>query len=329
MDFTLGYLLNLILIFGLIFPIVYYSIYKQKADSKFKRCLLFLVLGILAFFFVSSFNRRVQTQWIIVVCIPAFLLTFDFILRHKTSRNWLYRLGLVSAAILLFARLGLVFEPLFPVAYESHGNKEWAQSVADVAQQRPVVFINSYRNAPMYAYYSGGTSFSLNNMMYRKNQYSIDKSEERIRGEDVLLISKKKKAEKFEFTTGRGGVQSGVYMDNFRSFRKLEGLLPDPVPRDADTLDLMVINPYDFSVNMDDLTFAMAYLNGYKQVMETHATDVLLDDGDSPIIRAGDTLSFRVLVPAPKRKDHSYVRIGISGNTLFWGLNGKPTRIRP
>ena len=330
MDFTLGYLLNLILIFGLIFPVVYYSIFKQKADSKFKRSLLFIVLGILTFFFVSSFNRRVQTQWIIIVCIPAALLTYDFILKHATARQWLYRLSLTSAVILFFARIGLIYEPLFPVAYETHGNKEWAQTVSEVARERPVVFINSYRNAPMYAFYSGGTSFSLNNLLYRKNQYSIDGSEENVRGKDVLLISKKKKEEEFEFTTGRGGLQSGIIKENFRSYRKLEGILPNPVPREADTLDLKVINPYPFSVNVDDLSFGMAYLNIYKQVMETHPTKVILDKVPLPhIIKAGDTLMCRVLVSKPRSKDHSYVRIGISENTLFWGLNGKPTRIKP
>ena len=112
MDFTLGYLLNLILIFGLIFPVVYYSIFRQKSDSKFKRTLLFIFLGILVFFFVSSFNRRVQTQWIIIVCIPAVLLTYDFVLRHATSRKWLYKLGIASAAIILFDRIGLIYEPI-------------------------------------------------------------------------------------------------------------------------------------------------------------------------------------------------------------------------
>ena len=329
MDFTLGYLLNLILIFGLIFPVVYYSVYRQKSDSKFKRTLLFIFLGILAFFFVSSFNRRVQTQWIIIVCIPAVLLTYDFVLRHATSRKWLYKLGITSAAILLIARIGLIYEPLFPVAYETHGNKEWAETVAEVAQERPVVFINSYRNAPMYAFYSGGTSFSLNNMLYRKNQYYIDTSEEKVRGKDVLLVSKKKQEEEFEFTTGKGGRQTGIIMKNFRSLRKLEAILSTPVPREADTLTLEVINPYPFSVNMNELSFGMAYLNAYKQVMETHPTEVLLNESELPILRAGDTLKCRVLVPNPRRQTHSYIRIGIAENTLFWGLNGKPTRITP
>ncbi|MBT8236058.1 MAG: glycosyltransferase family 39 protein [Bacteroidia bacterium] len=329
MDFTLGYLLNLILIFGLIFPVVYYSIFRQRPDSMFKRCLLFLVLGFLTFFFVSSFNRRVQTQWIIIVCIPAVLLTYDFILRHSTSSKWLYKLGIASAAILLFARLGLIYEPLFPVAYETHGNKEWAQTVANVAQERPVVFVNSYRNAPMYAFYSEGTSFSLNNMMYRKNQYSIDSSEEKVRGKDVLVISKKRRYEEYEFTTGRGGTQTGMLKKNFHSYRKLEAIISAPIPRDADTLVLEVINPYPFSVNVEDLSFGMAYLNSYKQVMETHATEIILNDGELPILRAEDTLRCRILIPDPRIDTHSYLRVGISENTLFWGLNGKPTSIIP
>ena len=118
-------------------------------------------------------------------------------------------------------------------------------------------------------------------------------------------------------------------MKNFHSYRKLEAVLAIPVPRDADTLGLEVINPYPFSVNVDELSFGMAYLNSYKQVMETHATEVILKDGELPILRAEDTLRCRILVPKPRSKTHSYIRVGISENTLFWGLNGKPTRIKP
>jgi len=118
-------------------------------------------------------------------------------------------------------------------------------------------------------------------------------------------------------------------MKSFRSLRKLEAILSAPVPREADTLALEVINTYPFSVNVDELSFGMAYLNAYKQVVETHSTEVLIDESELPILRAGDTLKCRVLVPNPRRQTHSYIRIGIAENTLFWGLNGKPTRITP
>ena len=68
--FTLGYLLNLIVNFGLFFPFAYWALFKKKADGPFDKALLFLSYGVIIFFFLSSFQRRTQTQWVIIICIP-------------------------------------------------------------------------------------------------------------------------------------------------------------------------------------------------------------------------------------------------------------------
>ena len=41
----------------------------------------------------------------------------------------------------------------------------------------------------MYSFYTGGDSFSLNNLYYRKNQYSIDDSESKVQHKKVLYVS--------------------------------------------------------------------------------------------------------------------------------------------
>ena len=328
-DFTLGFFLNLILIFGLVFPVAYYALFRQKAENEFKKALLFIVFGVLAFFFISSFNRRIQTQWIIVVCIPAFLLIYDFILIHPSSRKWSFKLGIASAVILLYARLGLILDPLFPVPYESHGNKEWARAIEAVAQERPVVFENSWRNASMYAFYTRKNAYSLNSVGYRKNQFSIDSSEDKVRGKDVLYISSDAENKEYEFTNGKGGKQFGNRYDDFSSYRKLECLFESPVQRDADSVALKIHNPYPFTIHLNKLVFGVAYLNKYKQVMETHHSDITLVEGTLPLIRSNDTLSCKLAIPRPRQKDHAYLRACISENNLIWGLNGKPTKITP
>ena len=326
-DFTLGFFLNLVLIFGLVFPLCYYALFRQKGKHLFKRALLFIVFGVLAFFFFSSFNRRIQTQWILVVCIPAIPLIYTYILDHKGMRRWLFNLGIASVVILLFARVGLVFEPLFPVAYESHGNEEWAKSIEAVAGDQPVVFENSYRNASMYGFYTGKKAYSLNLVYYRKNQYSLDDSEDRIRGQDVLFIPAKKGNGEFEFTTGKGDTQWGYFQTNFRSYRKLECYITDPVSRKKDALPLKIYNPYPFEIDRSELEFGVAYLNEYKQMIETHKARVTFPLDTAPAIRSRDTLAGLLKLPVPLKPDHAYIRVTISENDLFWGLNGKPLQL--
>lgn len=326
-DFTLGYFLNLILIFGLIFPICYYAIFRQRASAPFKRALLFIVFGVLIFFFFSSFNRRIQTQWILVVCVPAILLIYSFILSHRGSRKWIFKLGVISAVILLYARLGLVFEPLFPITYESHGNQKWAVSIEDVAGDRPVVFENSYRNASMYGFYTGKVAFSLNQVNYRKNQYSLDQSEERVRGKEVLFIPVSNEMGDHVFTTGRGDTQKGYFIENFKSYRKLEIHIEDPAPKQSDSISMKLYNPYSFDIDLSDLSFKAAFLNAYKQLMETRPAEVTFAPAGQTVLRSRDTLGGILKLPAPGKNNHTYFRVVVSENDLFSGLNGKPIRL--
>lgn len=326
-DFTLGFFLNLVLIFGLIFPLCYFALFRQKGDNLFKRVLLFIVFGVLAFFFFSSFNRRIQTQWILVVCIPAITLIYEYILDHKSMKKWLFNLGIASVLILLYARLGLVFEPLFPIPYESHGNQEWAQSIEAVAGDRPVVFENSYRNASMYGFYTRKNAYTLNQVIYRKNQYSLDHSEERIRGKEVLFIPTLNDIGEFEFTTGRGSTQRGFYKANFRSYRKLECHIANPATIQKDTLTFKIYNPYAFDINLSELEFGVAYLNTYKKVMEVHRAEATFPPEALSTIQSRDTLFGSLRLPVPSNGDHTHIRVTISENDLFWGLNGKPTRL--
>src|SRR5690606_15937918 len=181
-EFTLGYFLNLIAIIGVLFYWIYGAFFTFRAKGPFSRALVFLVYGVVLFFFVSSFNRRVQAQWAIVITIPLAIIAFERLLESARILKWVLRLGLVSLALLLYARAWLVDHRLFPMLYETHGNKAWVAALHEKAGELPVVFENSYRLAPKYEFYSGVPAMSLNNFMYRKNQYSIDGSEERFRG---------------------------------------------------------------------------------------------------------------------------------------------------
>ncbi len=173
-DFTLGFFVNLIVLFGLTFPWIYRALLKTKKSDKFNKALLYLIYGIIAFFFISSFNRRIQTQWLIVICIPMIVVVYNQILQDRITRKWIFILGTANIIILMFLRIGLIYSPLFPIVYESHGNKDWVNEISSKVGTIPVVFENSYTDAPMYTFYSGNTSYSLNNIRYRQNQFSID-----------------------------------------------------------------------------------------------------------------------------------------------------------
>ena len=329
MDFTLGFFINIVALFGLTFPWVYQALFKTKATDLFTKALLYLSYGILVFFFVSSFQRRVQTQWIIIICIPMSILVYQYMLKHATSMKWIFRLGLVNIAILLYLRVGLVFESLFPIVYETHGNTTWVQKITSQIEDVPVVFENSYRMAPMYAFYSGKRSYSLNNAWYRENQYSIDASESYVQNQKVLYISRYLNKGDISYTMPDGTLYYGVYIDDFESFRKLRVLFENsPVSLSADSVTFTVYNPYTEQVPVKKLQFGLVFLNAYKQLLEIKSIEVIPSVENIEYLAPLEHTKFRFKIPTPDTKDGAYLKIVISENGLRWGLNGLNTKIK-
>ncbi|NNM18567.1 MAG: 4-amino-4-deoxy-L-arabinose transferase [Croceitalea sp.] len=320
--FTLGYILNLIVNFGLLFPWFYWALFKAKTKNPFNRALVYLSYGIILFFFISSFQRRTQAQWVIAMCIPMFVLAFGLLLENQQARKWMLRLSLLSLFVLLYARVGLVHQPLFPIVYETHGNKQWVASVEKHAGEVPVIFENSYRRAPMYAFYSGNSSFSLNNIYYRLNQYSIDGSEAKFQEKRIAYISKYTTLGDFTYNMPNGDLFYGRFIDNFESYRNLRCFI------EGETIDLnkqnhllKIYNPYDKNIVLSKIKFHVGYLNAYKQINEVLPLNYELRDNNQKELLANDTTYLQISMPKSKKEKPFYLKFAISENGLPPGIN--------
>jgi len=327
-DNTLAFLLNLLALFGFTFPFIYYSLYKTKITDKFTRALVFLSYGVVVFFFISSFSRLVQAQWLVVISIPLAILVFNEMLENENTRKWIFRLGILNIAILLFLRIGLVHEELFPIHYESHGNKKWTSELHSQIGDMPIVFENSYRRAPMYSFYTGVETYSLNNLFYRKNQYSLDQSEAKVRHERVLYVSEYLGKGDIEYTQGDGKLLRGRFVDDFESFRKLKCIVEGKSfsPGSDEETVLKVFNPYGFDIDLEKLKFGLVYLDKYKKVIEIYSLKTVRSSKKISSLKSNETTEFTFKLPK-KVFNPTYMRIGISENGWPLGLNGETKRL--
>lgn len=328
--FTVGFFVNLIAIFGLTFPLFYWVLLKTKVKDDFTKALVFLSYGIILFFFMSSFFKRVQTQWVIVISIPMALIVFNYIVVNENIRKWVFRLGIVNVAILLFLRIGLIYKPFFPSYYETHGNKAWVKKIFSEAGDTPVVFENSYRNAPMYAFYSGKTSLSLNNIYYRRNQYSIDGSESKVQHKKVLFVSKNLSQKEFFFTQVDGTKYYGKYIDDFESFRKLRCFVNEERIGFEQNQEILVkvYNPYNTDIDLEKIKFGIAYLNHYKEVRDVQPITVSPIDTTILRLKSNDTTNFTFKLAETQIKDPGYFKVVISENDIEYSLNGNNIKIK-
>ncbi len=326
--FTLGYLLNLVALFGFTFPFVYRALFRTKSRTQFDKALLFLTYGFLIFFFASSFQRHVQTQWLIVICIPMGILVAQHLMSEAATRKWIWRLGIVNILVLGWLRVGLVFQEASPKIYESHGNKTWVRELDSVARGGPVVFANSYQRASIYQFYSRKPSFSLNNAYYRKNQYSIDGSEEIFRGKDVYYVYKRQKQGDHYFRNPKNEKVFGTFIQNFNPYRRLAaGVIEEGRLVPGEQYRMWVYNPYEVGIPSSSLQFGINYLDRAKKPVEIRpiAHDKLPFEDLAP----KDTVRFNFIMPSPQQPHPYYARAVISENGLFWGINGSAKKIEP
>ena len=322
--FTLGFFLNLIAIFGFTFPIAYWALFKTKFSNTFVKALVYLTYGVIIFFFISSFSKRVQTQWVIIISIPMAIIIFNYILENQIFRKWIYILGIVNIVLLSYARLGLIHEALLPIHYETHGNKYFAEIVEKEAGDTPVIFENSYRKTPMYAFYSGNTSFSLNNIFYRQNQYTIDDSESKVQHQKILYISKYLNKEKITFNKRNSkSIYYGKYINNFESFRKLSCFIDNKsITYDTTkTHILKIYNPYTIDIDLKKLKFKIAYLSEYKKLLEQKSLSLTAIDSSLSTLKSKDTTYFNFKFPEKTIQNSGYFKFSISENDLPYGIN--------
>ncbi len=326
--FTLGYLLNLIVNFGLLFPLFYWALFKTKGTDLFTRGLLFLSYGVIFFFLISSFQKRTQAQWVIVLCIPMAILAYRFILGNAVWRKWLVRIAVVSFVLFLYARAWLVYQPLLPKVYETHYNKEWVKKLNDFVKDDPVVFENSYRESSMYHFYSGKRSFSLNNIFYRRNQYSIDNSEALFRNKRVAYLSKYVKSGAFKYANPGGDTVFVNYKENFKPLRGLRCYTKNGEVNLKDTDQLLKIyNPYPMEVPLKDLAFKVSYLNEYRQIKELKELDHTPVQKTTNSLKAQDTTYLKFTLKPPDYKNPSFIRFSISEFGLPTGINSESITI--
>lgn len=236
----------------------------RKAEDQFERSLKFVLIGILGFLFLMTFDGRVEANWAASAFVPMIILSYRFLKEKAKGRKWLYYCLLPTIILLMTLRLFLVWNflpDLKEVRPEFHDWDTWAERISEETGDRPVVFPNSYQLPSKYKFYAGKEALSLNSYYYRKNQYDFLDTEQKIQGKEVLYVTKTpvyKRHTAFDsLDTGSNGKHYIKAIPNFRSYQKIRIDInqEEMVFQKSDSVDLPISLhspfPVDFSANPD------------------------------------------------------------------------------
>ncbi|WP_340077302.1 glycosyltransferase family 39 protein [Leptobacterium sp. I13] len=325
LNFTLDYLASFFGIMGVAFPLIYWAFLKHKTQNSFDNALKYLVYGVFIFFLFSSFNRRTQAQWPVLVSIPLIIIAFSYAIHHKKFKKWLVITSSISLIAILFLRFALVYEQVSPITYETHGNKKWVKELYQQTKGLPVVFKNSYSDATMYSFYSGVDIFSFNGIHFRENQFDIDSSEYKFQHKKVAFLSYSKDADSVikVIRNYKERKWKGVFIDDFISWRKLKAQLKENDFKNyKDSISFTINNPYNEDIAFEYLKFYGLTLNDKKRRVDTLAID-LSKKHSSGFIPAKSIVKVKAkLKELGKLEGEPFFRITISENNMPFGFQG-------
>lgn len=202
-SFTIEYILGQIALAGpFIGWLVLYAAMRKKTADPFTKILYWTTWGIFIVFLIATLKGRAEANWTIPAYIGLIVLAHQWLIEKPVLQKWIYRLFLPAMIIVVVVRIYMMIDikPLpFVSKDEFHKNNEWATAIKEKAAGLPVVFMDSYQRASKYWFYAGDTTFSLNTVHYRRNNYNFWPLEERLQGKRVLLVH---------------DVRDGVFMDS-------------------------------------------------------------------------------------------------------------------
>lgn len=339
-NFSLNYFLGLLLVSGpLIGVVLWYAFFKVRITTKWERILKFNVLGVVIFFFLSSFRSKIEPNWNIPVVIPLFILSYKYLIQKFTLRKWILVLGGITLAMGLYFRIYVANLSIYnsvsdyvKVRNEFHNWDIWAAEIAGQAQKRPVIFLNSYQKASKYTFYTKDLAHSYNGLSYRKNQFDLWDTEIQMQGKDVLIVS----ARDFPDSSPLKTVLGDVYISelkNFRSYNKvlIQVLNDDELTFEADAfypLKLQLKNTFPFPVNFkENENFPVEIVISLvkdKKIIEEQSFPVQLDQKS---VKPGENFIQIVNFHAPHEKDSYYIFVSLKSNYLEPGINYKNKKL--
>jgi hypothetical protein len=155
LGFTLNHLLNILVVVGISFPVIYTAFWKKRSGNLLERSFKFTVYGFVLFFLLTSFRSQPQAQWLAAMLIPLGVFVYPYFIHNDGARKWLYRLGLTQLGLVIVARVLLAVPSASPVVLEPHWADLWVPEVREKTDSFPLVFVNSYQNASIYKFYTG------------------------------------------------------------------------------------------------------------------------------------------------------------------------------
>lgn len=281
-EHTLLHFVNVLVIVGITFPIIYKAFFSyQKTKDLFVRALNFIVWGFIIFFFLMTFKGHTQAQWVLAISIPFVIITFLYLINNQKSRKWFVYLACINFAVMLVARVQLA-TPILPIKMETHGNKKWANELKEKTEGQQKVFINSYRHTAAYWFYTNEPAYYLRNYRGRNNHFQLLQQDKDLSSKEVALIRKvRENSSDLGVQTRQRDSLFAEIVPNFVDLAQLNVTILDEeisfTLNGSNSLQVEIESSFDRDINLNEFSVVIGFMSATKREFYTIDAKVLSD----------------------------------------------------
>jgi len=297
--------------------------------NVFERTLKFIVIGVIVFFLFVSLRSFVHFHWTSIAIFPSIYLSV-VCFEDKKMKKVLFFLAVPFIIFILVFRIHIV-HPFIPLPAKDAGyyknRDKWALQISELAGNRPVVFIQSFREAGLYSFYTGKPAAAVFNYQERKTQYDLWGFEDSLQGKSVLIIDKRKDSSSKEMMSKVGKKILYHYQPYFHSYFNIEiAIKKAEIKNDSIFFSASIVNS-----RQSDLVFYPDSLYGSPQLFymitnkagNNNFTGILkvLDSTDT--IRKDTAREYLYSIPWQRSDEGYYIEMGFMTGGLPFSINTK------
>jgi hypothetical protein len=253
---------NQLLVFNpVMFILSIVLLFKYKPENQFDRSLFFIIGGFLFFFFFASFKGHVEPHWTTVICLPMIILFYKFALQQVWFYKATIRYIFPFIIILLWLNVELVTDTLHLPLNFAH-NRSFFLKMDEKAGDKTIVFQNSYQKPSLYNYYTCKNAVTINNLIYRQNQFDIWNFDEALYNQPVwLAVEQHCEKKKLTITDGKKR-QDFIAIEHFMPISKVkidfDLKKTEFFHNEQVRIPIMLTNPYPFDIDFQHEEFPVS-----------------------------------------------------------------------
>lgn len=302
---TTNYILGQLLIFGpfTTLPALILFFKNKKQDPYFKAH-VFTFVGILVFFFFSSFKKNIEPHWTLTAGISFIVLLLHVLQNGTVKLRKVFSFLFAANIVLILAARVFLMIPNSPAEKIDRFQVQiysasWADSLYKKAKGTPVVFVDNYHYPSLYKYHHPGElSTSYSTVYFRKTHYQF--SNQSVFNNRSIFAIRKFKTLDTDIEVKSKYVPT--FLQGVDSFKALSGLKigwDKPFSKygrsTKASITLGLSNPLHYSIDGNNLFLVYTF---FKSKTEYHTSENIpfLEE-----LKRGEKMNFTIEINLPEK----------------------------